>query len=213
MGILHSGPFGGISGKTGPLVGRRQKHKNVITGLHHWVNRNATAEQMVYQAKLRLLMSFLTPITPLINIGFRGFRKGNTAINAAFRFNFDRVFSDQGSQPHLKYEALVYSRGNIYGPLLPSVEPASGGLLFSWKDEPSNPYCYREDSGTFVVYNAKRNVFETRVSAARRGDLSYLFEIPASFSGEDLHCYMNFNDLFNNITGTSFYVGSITENV
>ncbi|WP_285008379.1 DUF6266 family protein [Pedobacter faecalis] len=209
MGILHLGPFGGISGKTGPLVGRRVNNKNVITGLHHSGNQRSTSEQAEYQAKLKLLMQFFSGITPLINKGFADFRKDNNAVNAAFAYNFEKAFVGHSNPPVLNYPALVYSRGNIYGPLMPRVEPAAGGLLFSWKEEPSNPYCYREDSGTFVVYNATRNLFQTRISAATRGNLSYLLELPAIFLADELHCYMNFNDLFNNITGTSFYVGRI----
>ncbi|TKC06160.1 hypothetical protein [Pedobacter frigoris] len=62
MGIQKSEPFGGFYKKTGPIIGRRGRGMNIITGLHYKSNKPSTSGQLEVQDRFTLLNRFLAEI-------------------------------------------------------------------------------------------------------------------------------------------------------
>ena len=85
MGTIVNGINGGVSGKTGSVIGSSWKSINYLKGLYKKSNKPATEEQLINQAKFKLVMRFLLPITSYLQIGF-GQKKADrqTPVNAAF---------------------------------------------------------------------------------------------------------------------------------
>lgn len=212
MGILNSGIFGGFRKKTGPVVGRRSKGKNVITSLHHISTKPATAKQLEVQDRFSLLNSFLGSISPLIRTGFKTYAKKNSAVNAAFKFNYKHAFVLQGDNWALNFPALVYSRGHVSGPQGAKVlllnEPGTGYVLdFSWELQPQSEYCRFTDKVSVLAYSPSVQQSFFRISLAERSDQGCQLTLPADFDGQELHYYMNFSSDDGKQPGNSHYLG------
>ncbi|WP_285058081.1 DUF6266 family protein [Pedobacter ginsengisoli] len=212
MGILNSGIFGGFSNKTGPVIGRRVKGKNVVTALYHPSLTPATQIQLVENHRFGLLISFLSLLNPLIAVGFKDFTKRNSPFNAAFKFNYKTAFILVNGQYQIDYPKIVYSKGNVCKPCCLHIAAVPGAIGFSWVPVAQTQFGRITDRATFVIYNADKNRLLIRQNGALRKDLAYQFEIPADFAGDELHCYMNFNNENGKLTGESVYGGLLLTN-
>src|SRR5215217_437588 len=158
MGILNTGIFGGFRKKTGPLIGRRSRNQNVITGLHHKSNKPTTEKQLVAQHKFALLNSFLSGITELLNLGFKKHTKNNSTANAAYTYNYPHAFLPQEESWVLNYPALVYSRGHVAGTqgveiTLVQNPDMRHEVVFKWALQAQSEYCQFTDRASFLVYS------------------------------------------------------------
>ena len=207
MGILPSGIFGGFYKKTGPVVGRITKGKNVVTGLYHPSTNPSTEKQLTEQQKFTMLNAFFNGISPLVNIGFKLFAKRRNALNEAYKFNCPNAFVLVGGQYQIDYPKMVYSRGNVDRPNGLQIAVINGHVAFSWIAVEETMFCRLNDKATFLVYNAVRNEFIWTINAAERQQLGYSLEMPSEYAGDLLHCYMNFNNENGKITGDSVYAG------
>lgn len=205
MGILNNGIFGGFSNKTGPLVGRKVKGRNVITGLHHYPKGSVDEKVRLSQQKLVLLNGFLGQISPVIANGFKDYAQKSTTINAAYKYNYPNAFVQAPQGFVLDYSKLVYSRGKVSMPCAPKITSVAGGLQFTWQNAVQNEFNLYTDKATFVVYNAEKHIAVIKENIALRKDLGYVFELPNDFAGDELHCYMSFNCANRKVVGDSVW--------
>jgi len=212
MGILHSGLSGGFSNKTGANVGRRVNGQNIVTGLHHPSTKPLTEAQIIQNQRFGLLTQFLSKISPLLSVGFKHFVKKNSPYNAAFKFNYKTATVNEGSGYRVDYPKIIYSKGNVCKPCCLRVAAIPGFVSFSWVPEVQTMFGRVNDRATFLIYNVQKNIFMAERYAALRQDLVYQFAVPADFAGDELHCYMNFNNENGKLTGESVYGGQILAN-
>jgi len=207
MGILNNGIFGGFSNKTGPLVGRKVKGRNVITGLHHYPKGPVSEKVRLSQQKLVLLNGFLGQISPVIANGFKEYAQKSTTINAAYKYNYPNAFVQTPEGLVLDYSKLVYSRGKVSTPCAAKVTAVAGGLQFTWQNAVQNEFNLFADRATFVVYNVEKHIAVIKQNVALRKDIGYVFELPEDFAGDELHCYMSFNSANGKVVGDSVWCG------
>jgi hypothetical protein len=209
MGILRSGVFGGFSNKTGANIGRQRKGTSIVTGLYHPRRVPPTVAERRNMDKFSLLSDFLNKLNPLINIGFKGFTKGNTPLNAAYKFNYTTAFLDHGDHYTVDYPKIKYSKGNVCRACCLQITTLENALLFHWLAESQTLYNRTGDKATFAIYNVEKDIFLFEQNACLRKDLGYEFKLPANFAGNELHCYMNFNSADGKTTGESVYAGQL----
>jgi hypothetical protein len=209
MGILISGILGPFRKKTGPLIGRRCKGKNVITALHHTSNKPLTEAQLDVQLRFGLLSNFLNKIDQLVNPGFKAYAKGKSPVNAAFTYNYAHAFVTAGDTYLINYPKIVYSRGYRARPEAAQVIAAAGHLQFSWNLPGQSAYCQYTDLASFLVCNPAKQGFIQVPLAAERYATAYQLEIPADYTGDTLHCYMNFSSANGKQAGNSLYIGPV----
>jgi hypothetical protein len=213
MGILRSGIFGGFRKKAGPLVGRRVRGQNIITGLHHPSTKTPTQKQLDAQMKFSLLTSFLSAISELVNIGFKHYAKNRSPLNVAYSYNSDNAFVLEDDQYLLNYPKIIYSRGHIEPPDSARVvlERSSSvrSIKFSWSPQGQSAYCQYTDLGSFLVYNPANMKAVTALNTIDRYALGYTVVLPPDFEDGTVHCYMNFASANEKIMGDSVYVGVI----
>lgn len=207
MGIQISGPFSSFYNKTGPLIGRRYKGKNVITGLHYPSNKLFTSQQLLAQRRFSVMIDFLNVLKPLIDVGFKAYARRCTALNAAFAYNNEKLLSFDGFNYKINYPVLVYSRGNVAGPNCPTVQMKAGKVVFSWLPEAQSVYNLLNDRAIFLICNEDKEICMVQMGVVERSALSYEFELPVDFSGDTLHCYMNFDAASGKMVGNNVYVG------
>ncbi len=219
MGILRLGIFGGFRKKTGPIVGRRVNGQDIITGHHHTSTKKPTKKQVEINDKFRLLTTFLNPIAPLVNMGFKYIVRGKRPLNAAYTYNYDHAFVQEDDHFLINYPKMVYSRGSVETPygvqaVLESFLQESSGsevrnIRFSWSPQGQSAYCQYTDLATFLVYNPVKMEAVTVINAIDRYALSYAVELPPDFEGDMVHCYMNFASANGKVMGDSVYAGAI----
>ncbi|RZM30415.1 MAG: hypothetical protein EOO88_00925 [Pedobacter sp.] len=220
MGIQTNGMFGGFYKKTGPLIGKRAKGRNLVTALHHPSNKKSSEKQIRQQDKFTMLTQFFLPIGNLVSAGFKQYANRNTPLNAACKFNWDHAFLevDSGtgleSETVLNYPHLVYSRGNIATPNCPTVSfmeilPGQLDIIFNWLPESQSRYNQSTDLASFVAYNTTTKTFHTAINAASRSSLSYTLRIFGAASADLIYCYINFSNSCSKLTGNSVCVNII----
>lgn len=209
MGILKSGILGPFRKKVGPGIGRRSRGMNIITALHHKSNKPATEKQLEAQLKFGLLNSFLSDIDKLVNIGFKPYAKGKSPVNAAYSYNWEHAFVKEGDTFGINYPQMVYSRGHAVKPEGVAVVQTPEGLAFSWLPQSQSAYCQFSDLASFLIYNPVKAERMIAINKVDRYALGYTMQIPVSYAGDTVHCYMNFVSANGKHNGDSVYIGEV----
>jgi len=215
MGIQDNGAFGGFRGKTGPLVGRRVKGRNVISALPHPSNHPKQAAQLTQNLKHRLLTALLSELLVLVRVGFKDFAKRGTSSNAAYSYNYGRIFKVVEGQVSLDFPKLVFSRGSVATPNCASaarVDDTDGNtsIAFSWLAERESQFNRVTDLATFLVFNEDNWSGPVVVQdAVSRSALGYVVGIPGLSGAERLHCFMSFKSADGKLVGDSVYAAEV----
>jgi hypothetical protein len=207
MGILNGGLFGAFEKRTGPLVGRVVRKRNVISVVQHKSLLPRVQLQLEQQMKFRLLSVFLAALKEMIAVGFRSATK-QSALNAAFRYNFQRMILGVYPSYSIDFARVLCSRGKLDVPRAAMVMWASdeAGLVFSWLPELESRFNRGTDRACFVVYCAANGLAVTSLYVVKRADLSYSMALPPDFWGQQLHCYMCFASARGHDVSDSIYL-------
>lgn len=211
MGIQLWGAFGGFRKKTGALVGRRLDGQNVISAIPHPSKKPATTAQSNQRAKFKLLVSYLSRLASLINIGFQNaHEKTEKAFNAAFKLNFKNAVTGIAPNFTIDCEKLMYSKGKLSVAQLARVSAEEvGKIKFDWLTGLSTGIGKPTDLATLVVYCAAKDQFVTLVDAAPRSALTYVLPLPFEFSGELVHCWISMVSADHKLASNSTYIVEI----
>jgi len=211
MGTIVNGINGGVSGKTGSVIGSSWKSINYLKGLYKKSNKPATEEQLINQAKFKLVMRFLLPITSYLQIGF-GQKKADrqTPVNAAFQFNLPLVV--QGAYPKfvLDYSKIRISDGTFY--LAPAQTPvyANEELTVSWDVANNDVYKSADDDGVYIIcYQPELDEFLAPATVPTRSMGTVTFGVPAHLLGGEVHVWMFMADRKKKRVSKSGYLGLI----
>lgn len=209
MGILKSGILGPFRKKVGTGIGRLRRGQNVLTALHRKSNKPATKKQLDAQLKFGLLNSFLSNIDKLVNIGFMPYAKVNSPVNTAYSYNWKHAFVNEGDTYRINYPQMVYSRGHVVTPEGVQAGHSTEGIVFSWLPQPQSAYCQFSDLASFLIYNPSKDDSMILINKVNRYALGYSMQIPVSYAGDTVHCYMNFVSANGKHNGDSVYIGEV----
>jgi len=214
MGIIVNGVNGGFSGKAGSIIGSSWKSINYIKGLYKKRTKPATQEQLITQARFRVLMRFLLPITSYLQVGF-GLKRADrqTPINAAFQFNLPLVV--QGTYPDftLNYAQMRIADGSFYlgAPQTPVFE--DGQLSVSWDPANNELYHTADDDGVYILcYHPGLDEFLAPATVPMRAAGGAAFTVPSHMLGGDLHVWIFMADRRKKRVSRSSYLGLVTLN-
>jgi len=211
MGIQLWGAFGGFQKKTGPLVGRWRDGQNVITAIPHPSQEPASEGQLNYRAKFKLVVSWLSWMTPIVRVGFQNaHEEKRTAFNAAFMYNYENAITGTTAANFtIDYSKVVVAKGNLSNASDPVMATTVDAQLdFSWDALIANGVGAVTDKATFVVYNPSKQLFVTAVGAAPRSALTYDMGLPSSFSGDTVYVWMFMVAADGKTNSSSFNFGS-----
>ena len=212
MGILTSGIFGPFYNKTGNAIGRMKKNGlNTISALPRITPKAPSELQENNQGKLEQLSKFLSYISPVIDIGFKAYRKKGSSVNAAYSFNFDHAFIEhEHGMLSINYPEMVFSRGDIVGPFGPKVSRIDDSIRFDWPAQKQSQYCQHTDKASFVLIDDIKNkgtlCFMNYIT---RDELSFTAKLSPDCISHGYHCYVFFSSADGKKTGNSFYAGYI----
>ena len=208
MGSQLKGPFGGFSGKTGPLPGIIARGKSFITSLHTPSKKTPTQRQLDQRNKFGLVTSQLAYFSDLIDIGFRDYSVA--PMNLAVSYNLENAVTRDSPNFTINFSKLSFSRGKLAAPRNVAAESvADAKMVFTWTASDNvQKLTHPADMLMVLIYNPAKQDCITSINAAKRADLTCTIQLPLDFAGDEVHCYVAFEGIEGKVSD-SIYVGAV----
>ncbi|HKG05028.1 MAG TPA: DUF6266 family protein [Pedobacter sp.] len=211
MGIQLWGAFGGFRKKTGALVGKWLNGQNVISAIPHPSEKAPSVGQLNARAKFKLLVTWLSWVSPVVRVGFQNAREEKqSGFNAAFAYNYQNAISGVGPAYVIDYDEVLLAKGRLsngYNLAMATTEDAQ--LDFSWTAYVANGLGAPTDLATVVVYNPVKAEFTVAVGAAPRSALSFDMSVPSMWSGDTVYPWVFFVSADGKLNSDSKFQGSV----
>lgn len=210
MSTFNQGILGPFSGKVGTVIGGNWNGINYMRGLPTSYTNPRTQAQLNQRAKFTTTINFLRPLTPFLRIGFKNAAVKMSGFNAAMSYTIKNAISGTYPAYSIDYNKALISRGPLPGvqnPLVVSVIPTK--VDFTWDNNSSDTGASDDDKALFVIYSPLKQKAITIVDGASRTMGSQTITLPDSFSGEQVHCYLGFQNADQSLISDSTYVGDV----
>ena len=209
MGRLTGGPYYDLIGRTGNNVGRRVGGKNLFYMRPHKSNRPPSPAQLAVLERMGMMSSWLSWVSPMIDVGFQVHDQNESAMNAAVSYNIKNAITGVAPMQTINYPKVLFSRGRISPPANAEVATVEVARLdISWTDGCENGIGALTDKANIIVYNPVKDYFAVVADAAPRSAMSYDMLLPGSFSQDNVHMYMHFVSADGKSVGNTYYLGA-----
>lgn len=211
MGTIRHGANGGFKGKAGSVIGSSWKSIDYIKGLYKKRTKPATEEQLMQQAKFRVLMRFLLPITVFVRIGF-GQKQADraTPMNMAFKENINTAITGLYPDYTLDYSQIRISDGLFGDGGAASVAVDEGVMTVSWDTALNSLYESKDDDNVYILlYKPDIDQFLSAPTPPQRADGSVDITLPDHFLGGEGHVWLFFADRQRRKVSRSNYLGQV----
>lgn len=210
MGVIRRGANGGFKGKAGSVIGSSWKSIDYIKGLYKKRTKPATEEQLMQQAKFKLLMRFLMPLKVFLRIGY-GERKTDThtPMNVAFQDNINRAITGDYPDYALDYSLVRISEGYSSGGT-ESVSASAGEMTVTWDAVLNTMYGQKDDDLVYIVlYHPAIDQFLTTPTPPQRADGTVTITLPTQFQTGEGHVWLFTADRKGRNVSRSGYLGEV----
>lgn len=212
MATYKKGILGVFSGKVGTVVGSSWKGISYMKSLPKTSGKKPSQLQVDQRLRFTLVANFLRPLQALTRIGYGKVNGNLTTHNAAVSYHLNEAVLGDAPNFEIAYPKVIFSRGELPGPALPTLAAAAGGELnFSWTDNSTANLAQATDRAVLLVYcpAIKEFVFDNTATRTLAGATMAL---PPNFVGETLHAWMAFFAVDEKQVSTSVYLGTVTPN-
>lgn len=210
MATITEGINGGVSGKVGTVIGTEWRGIKCIRSMPASVSNPRSQGQLDHRAKLATIVQFLKPITPFLRIGFDSQAVRMSAFNAAARYNYRNALTGVYPDVALDYSKVLVSCGTLTGALNPEVITTTTGQVdFRWENNSNGMVVRSNDRVLMVVYNPRLHVAVSVEGGNNRGSGRQSVTVPSAFKGDELQCYIAFENARDALVSNSQYLGSI----
>ena len=210
MAKLAMGVLGGFTGKVGTVVGSFWKGMATIRAYTPNVSQPNSPAQLEQRAKFSAVGRFLKPLTVFLRTGFKSLAVKMTEFNAAMAYNLDNAVTGIYPVFTVDYPKAMVSRGNLAGALnAVAGSTVQGEIEFTWDNNSGIDGSLPEDKVMLVVYNPAKNHAITVLGGNTRLSGSQAVPVPASFAGDDVKCYIAFQDAKQTVVSNSAFAGSV----
>ncbi|HAH26147.1 MAG TPA: hypothetical protein DCL77_20690 [Prolixibacteraceae bacterium] len=210
MAVILNGITGGFSGKVGNIIGGTWKGISYMRSRATSISQPNTAAQLDQRARFGTVGKFLRPLIPFLRVGYKSQAVKKSGYNAAMAYNLENALTGVYPDYAIDYTQVSVSQGMIAEALNPAaVSTTAGEIDFSWEDNSDYGDALATDKAVLVVYNpAKKRVISlqggnTRVSG------SQTITVPASFTGDEVQCYISFQNANGSVLSNSTYVNGL----
>ncbi|MGQ7870911.1 DUF6266 family protein, partial [Sunxiuqinia sp. sy24] len=193
MAVINQGILGGFSGKVGTVIGGSWKGIDYMRSKPVSVANPRTPAQVDQRTKFVTVLNFLQPLTSFLRTGFKDYAVKMSAFNAAMSYTIQNAVSGTYPEYGIAYADALVSRGSLTGALNPSIQATIPGQIdFSWVDNSGTGTALATDKAMLVIYNSAKNQAVTINGGNTRTSGSQVVTVPATFSGDELSCYIAF---------------------
>jgi hypothetical protein len=210
MAKLAMGILGGFRGKVGTVVGSFWKGVATIRAYVANVTQPNSPAQLEQRAKFSAVIHFLQPLTAFIRVGFKSLAVKMTEINAAVAYNLENAVTGIYPAFTIDYPNAMVSRGHLAGVLNAAAgTTVPGEIEFTWDNNSGIDGSLPEDKVMLVVYNPTKDHAITVLGGNTRLSGSQAVPVPASFAGDEVKCYISFQDAKQTVVSDSAFAGSV----
>ena len=209
MGTIKQGINGPFSGGVGEAVGSSWNGISYIRSYAAKISNPRTDPQQDHRQKIAVTMKFLKTLKVFLRIGFKNYADKMTEINAAMSWNYHNAL--QGSYPNnaIDYAKALLTHGLLPAALNPKVSFIAGAIRFTWDDNSGEAGASGLDKTLLVVYNPLKQQALTANELATRAEKSQTINVPDSFTGDLVHCYIGFITAEGADLSDSQYAGAV----
>jgi len=210
MATYKNGIAGTFSGKVGPVVGSNWNGIDYMRSLPRKSSRPPTERQKAQRLKMSIAISFLSPVSELVNVGF----KTDTSKKSGFNEATSHIIQEAivGTYPDfaLDYSHVLISSGNLTGAWNAEASSASAGLLtVRWTDNSGSGTAKSTDQAIVLVYNPAGARYVYDMEGAGRGEGEHTMTLPSDFSGDAVEVWVSFRSVNRQRISTSIYAGRV----
>lgn len=210
MAKLRSGILDGFSGKVGTVVGSIWNGICTIRLYNANPSNPKSPAQLEQRAKFGTMIKFLLPLTAFLRLGFASTAIKMTALNAAMKANIKEAITGIYPAFEIDYTKAMVSVGKLAEALNPAITSTTAAEIdFTWEDNSFDYGAESTDVAMCVVYNPTKGVAKSFVTVIPRNVGAYTAELPNSYSGDEVQCYLAFKSATGNVVSNSQYVSSL----
>ena len=181
-----------------------------MRGIATSVSNPRTPAQLNQRARFGTTIKFLQPLSPFLRIGFKNQAIGMTAFNAAMSYTVKNALTGVYPDYEIDYPNALVSRGTLPGALNPTaVSLIPGEIEFTWDDNSLDTSAMTDDKVLLVVYNPSKQHAVTVVGGNTRVSGSQTITVPATFVGDEVKCYVAFQNANQSVISNSHWVSSL----
>ena len=210
MGTINQGLLGGFSGKVGTVVGGNWNGIDYMRSNESGRSDAKSFAQLNQRAKFSTIIQFLKPLKGFLRIGFKSQAVHMSAFNAATSFNMANALKGTFPDYQIDYSKVMVSQGKLPGALNPSAVSGSiAEIGFSWENNSAKINARADDKAVLVIYNPVKEKAISDFGGSTRIGGSQRINLPANFSGDEVHCYISFQNVGQSVISNSQFVGSL----
>jgi hypothetical protein len=210
MGKYKNGINGQFSGKVGNVVGVTRRGVDYMRSVPELRVDKPSEKQIRQRNIMAMISSWLKPIKFIIAVGFKVFTGSKTPINQVFSLIFKEALIINGNEISIDYKHVVLSKGELLVSFVSEILALIDSILqIKWQNFNASIYNKADDKATFVVYNPAKEKFVSFVGVADREAEQADLKLPAEFTGDTVHCWMQYVDAIGDKVSTSTYLGEV----
>lgn len=210
MATNEQGILGGFSGKVGTVIGGNWNGIEFMKANPTHIANPRTAAQQDQRAKMGAMIRFLSPLKAILRIGFKKQAHRMSAFNAATSYNLAHAITGNYPDYGVDFSKVMVSQGKLPGALNPQISSTtSGQIKFNWEDNSSDNGARADDWALLLVYNPEKGWTVTSFAESSRSTGSHTITLPANFSGDEVLCYICFQNGSQTVISDSQYVGVV----
>ena len=157
--------------------------------------------------ELSTVGKFLRPLIPFLRIGFKNQAIKKSGCNAAMAYTLENAVTGIYPAYEIDYANVLVSEGLLTEALNPSaVSSTAGKIEFTWEDNSDDTYAESTDKAMLVVYNLVKKRAVTVVGGNTRTGGTQTIMLPASFSGDEVQCFIGFQNGNQSVMSNSQFV-------
>lgn len=211
MGKYEKGILGSFNGKVGTVIGSNWKGISYMRSLPRKSNKPASAKQLDVQSKFLLVIGFLKPMSALITDGYRHVKGSLTPFNDAVSYHLKNAVSGNSPNFEINLPKVLISLGDLNGLTeATAVSDAVAKLHLTWDTESLIGRTKADDLVSVLVYEALLGIHLVQQEATERATGDLILNLPASFSGKTVNCWITVKSSDSKLMATSNYLGEVT---
>ena len=210
MSTIKQGILGGFSGKVGTVIGASWKGISYMRGIAATVSNPRTPAKLAQRAKFAAAIKFLQPLTPFLRVGYKSQAIQMSAFNAAMSYTVKNALTGIYPLYAIDYSKALISRGNLPGALnsvATSVIP--GEIEYTWNNNSDDTNAMPDDKVILIVVNPAKFQAVTLVGGNTRAAGSDTITLPTSFVGDEVQCYIAFQNATQSVLSNSQFVSHL----
>ena len=210
MATILNGITGGFSGKVGNIIGSSWKGIDYMRSRATSIAQPNSPAQLEQRARFGTVGKFLRPLIPFLRIGFKSYAVKMSAFNAAMSYNLENALTGVYPLYGIDYTKALISQGTLPEALNPeatSVIP--GEVEYTWDNNSDHTGAMSTDKAMLVVYNPARQRTVTAVAGNTRASGSQTIVLPAVFAGDEVQCYISFQNTNQSVVSNSQFVSQL----